>query len=92
MDTKSAYNCLVNTAENLRQTLFVRNPMRYYFNYALYLATAQGPKLSYVDQFEPEYTRKTVRYNAPIVASMFIATLILSEYVRRSRNCKKTDL
>ena len=62
-----------------------RNSATRYLSYARYLITAQGPKLSYVNNYEPEYTRKAVRYNAPIVVSMFVGTFLLAEVVRRSR-------
>lgn len=88
MSLKKTYSLIANNAECLRQQLYLQNPLRHYFRYLGYIATAQGPKLSYVNQFEPEYTSNTVRYNAHIVAGMFFTTLIVAEMVRRNKQKK----
>lgn len=89
MGLKELYNSFTENGENLRQRI-MKNPLRPYLNYATYLVTAQGPKLSYVNSFEPEYTRKTVKYNAPIVFGMFFVTALAAEYVRMRKNCNQT--
>lgn len=52
MGLKELYNSFTENGENLRQRI-IKNPLRPYLNYATYLVTAQGPKLSYVNSFEP---------------------------------------
>ena len=79
------YDTIARQTQNTVDAVKVRNPLRYYFNYGRYLVFAQGPKLSYVNNFEPEYTKKTVRYNAPIVLGMFAVTFILAEIARKNK-------
>jgi hypothetical protein len=79
------YDGLAKTSQNTYELLTTRNPLKYYLSYAYYLAFAQGPKLSYANNFEPEYTKKTVKFNAPIVLGMFAATWMMAELVRNKK-------
>ena len=79
------YDTLARQAQNTVDVVKDRNPLRHYFNYGRYLLFAQGPKLSYVNNFEPDYTKKTVRFNAPIVVGMFAVTFILAEITRNNK-------
>ena len=79
-----AYNSIAANSQCVFSTI-KRSPFMQYVRYGRYLVIAQSPKLSYVNNFEPEYTKKTVKYNAPIVLSMFAGTLLLSEIVRRNK-------
>lgn len=85
MSLKKAYSSLANNFHLNADRFIVKNPLKYYFDYGMFLLTAQGPKLSYINNFEPEYTKKQVKHNAPIVLSMFVATFLLSEVVKRSK-------
>lgn len=78
MGLHEIYDRLARTYYNSWERLVIRNPLKYYFSYARFLVTAQAPKISYYNPFEPEYTKKTVRNNAPIVIGMFTATFLLS--------------
>lgn len=94
MSLKKLYETIATTYTGTRNNLLVKNPLRYYFDYGMFLLSAQAPKLAYINNYEPEYTRKEVKHNAPIVLSMFAATFLLSEIYKRSRteNKKKWSL
>lgn len=87
MGLNEIYEAIATTSQGAIEKIR-RNPLSPYLAYGRYLLFAQGPKLSYVNNYEPEYTRKTIKYNAPIVLSMFAATFVLSELVRNSRQKK----
>ncbi len=89
MSLRSFYNSVATNSEKVYEAVFLRTPFKYYAGYANYLVMNQGPKLSYYNPYEPEYTKKTVKYNAPIVLGMFAATALLAEMVRNSEENKK---
>ena len=49
-----------------------------YISYATNMTITRFPKIAYQNPFEEAYTRPTVKYNAPIVISMILATLWVS--------------
>jgi hypothetical protein len=59
--------CLVGNASYTR-----------YLIYASEISTIYFPKLAYENQFEPEYTPWHVKYNAPIVLTIFGITIYLA--------------
>ena len=73
----SLYNNVTQQAYNLYKGLYATRGLRYYVNYGIYLGTACLPKITYQNAHEPEYTKATVKYNAPIVAAMFATTLFM---------------
>lgn len=89
MSIRSFYNSIATNSEKVYEAVFVRTPFRYYAAYASYLVFNQGPKLSYYNPYEPEYTKKTVKYNAPVVLGLFAATALLAEIVRNSEQNEK---
>lgn len=81
----SLYNNISKQAYNLYQGLYVQRGIREYFSYGTYLTTACLPKLTYQNNYEPEYTKQTVQYNIPIVFAMFGTTLFL---IQQNKNKK----
>lgn len=53
MGLEGVYNKLTASSQEAYNRLVKRNPLRHYLNYGKYLILAEGPKLSYVNQFEP---------------------------------------
>lgn len=90
MGLDEVYNKLATSSQNAYDRFVTRNPLRYYLNYGKYLILAQGPKLSYINTFEPEYTKKSVKMNAPIVLGMFAVTFIAARLIKASR-CKNKE-
>lgn len=84
MGLDEVYNKLATSSQNAYERLVKRNPLKYYLNYGKYLVFAEGPKLSYVNPFEPEYTKKSVKMNAPIVIGMFAVTFIAAKLIKSS--------
>ena len=73
----SLYNNLSKQFYGAYNKLYASSSIKYYLSYGCYLGFACAPKLSYQNQYEPEYTKNTVKYNAPIVAAMLGTTLYL---------------
>ena len=71
------YNSIATNAYCLYKSAFVNCPARAYLSYSQYLAFACFPKTSYSNVYEPEYTKNSVKYNLPIVLTMFGTTIWL---------------
>ena len=71
------YNSIATNAYCMYKSAFVTCPTKAYLTYAQYLAITCVPKTSYTNAYEPEYTKATVKYNLPIVLTMFGTTVWL---------------
>lgn len=79
------YSTLTSSFQKVYERTFVKNPLVYYFRYASYLAFTEGPKISYANHYEPEYTKAKVRYNLPIVVALVASTLFLTHSVNSNK-------
>ena len=81
------YNSIASSSYCMYRSVFVNSPLRIYSNYAQYLMFACVPKTSYNNLHESEYTKATVKYNLPIVLTMFGTTLwLINQKKNQARN------
>lgn len=72
---RQRYNSLSVCFYNLYRSYVTNCPLTIYGSYAFRMAETHFPKLSYQNNFEPAYTRNTVKYNVPIVLSLIAVTV-----------------
>jgi len=86
------YNCVSTWFYNFYRRWGTNCPRMPYQAYLFNIATINLPKLAYEHNFEPEYTRPAVKYNAPIVLTMIGVTLVLArKTVEDEENSNKTN-
>ena len=72
-----AYEQIARQVVCLYKNLYQGTAVRQYTSYGMYMMRASLPKLTYYNTYEPQYTKFTVKYNAPIVGAMILTTAIL---------------